>query len=107
MMVIKNSRLKIGMIKYVLLSLSLVANMNVPAQSHLSVIDNYYPILRNSFVEKNAYKTVAFVEQRWRIAGNTGFNESIFYVENILRNAGFKKEVNGEKEGPLTYRIET
>ena len=34
--------------------------------------------LRNAFVENNAYKTTAFVEQRWRIAGNTGFNESIF-----------------------------
>ncbi len=71
------------------------------------VVDGYYPLLRSAFVEGNAYKTVSFVEQRWRIAGNTGFNESIFYVEKILQDAGFKREINGEADGPLTYRIET
>jgi aminopeptidase YwaD len=70
-------------------------------------IDSYYSLLRNSFVAGNAYKTVSYVEQRWRIAGNTGFNESIYYVEKILQEAGFKKEIKGEAEGPLTYRIET
>ena len=64
-------------------------------------------MLRKAFVEANAYKTVAFVEQRWRVPGNTGFNESIFEVEKILQKAGFKKEVHGEVDGPLTYRIET
>ncbi len=72
-----------------------------------SVMDGYYPLLRKAFNEENAYKTVGFVEQYWRIAGNKGFNESIYYVENILKNAGFKKEINGEADGPLTYRIET
>jgi hypothetical protein len=72
-----------------------------------SIIDGYYPLLRKNFNENNAYKTVGFVEQYWRIAGNTGFNASIHYVEDILKTAGFKKEVNGEADGPLTYRIET
>lgn len=69
-------------------------------------IENYYELLRASFNEKHAFETVAFVEQRWRLAGNTGFNESIFYVEKILTEAGYKKEMNGEADGPLTYRIE-
>ncbi len=46
------------------------------------------------------------MEQRWRIAGNTGFNESIFYVEKILQQAGFVKETSGETDATLTYRIE-
>src|SRR5688500_14683127 len=69
-------------------------------------LESYYTLLRNEFNEKNAYETVAFVEQRWRLAGNKGFNESIFYVEDILKKAGFKKEISGEADGPLTYRIE-
>lgn len=69
-------------------------------------IDGYYPLLRNVFVEDNAYKTVAFVEKYWRIAGNTGFDQSVFHIEKILQDAGFKKELNGESDGPLTYRIE-
>ena len=69
-------------------------------------ISGFYPLLRNYFVEENAFNTVKYVEQRWRIAGNTGFNESIFFVEKILQDAGFKQEKTDEKEGPLTYRIE-
>jgi aminopeptidase YwaD len=70
-------------------------------------IDSYYPLLRNLYNGTNAYNTVAFVEKYWRIAGNTGFNESIYHVEKILQQAGFKKEVKGEADGQLTYRIET
>jgi aminopeptidase YwaD len=91
--------------QFLFLSLWLVGYRNINAQNN--VMDGYYLLLRNSFVESNAYKTVGFVEQRWRIAGNTGFNESIFYVEKILQDAGFKKETKGETDGPLTYRVET
>ncbi|MEO6917242.1 MAG: M28 family peptidase, partial [Chitinophagaceae bacterium] len=66
-----------------------------------------FTLLRKEFVAANAYKTVAFVEQRWRLAGNCGFNESIFYVEKILKDAGFVKEKKGETDATLTYRIET
>jgi aminopeptidase YwaD len=72
-----------------------------------NTIDSYYPVLRKSFVEANAYKTVAFVESRWRWPGNTGFNECIYHVEKLLQQAGYKKETKGETDGQLTYRIET
>src|SRR5215468_9239926 len=65
-----------------------------------------FTVLRSQFNSNNAYETVRYVEQRWRLAGNTGFNESIFYVEKILQDAGFVKEINNEAEAPLTYRIE-
>jgi len=70
-------------------------------------IDGYYPVLRKAFVEANAYKTTGFVESRWRWPGNKGYNESIFYVENLLKQAGYVKQVNGDDDGPLTYRVET
>lgn len=76
------------------------------AQQASSREKKYFNLLRSQFVADNAYQTVAFVEQRWRIAGNTGFNESIFYVEKILQQAGFVKETGGETDGTLTYRIE-
>lgn len=76
------------------------------AQKASSLEKKYFDLLRKQFVADNAYQTVAFVEQRWRIAGNAGFNESIFFVEKILQQAGFVKEVNGETDATLTYRIE-
>lgn len=87
--------------------LLLLVVLHTHAQSPVQPFDDLYARLQKSFVANNAYQTVAYVEQRWRIAGNTGFNESIYYVEKILQQAGYKKEVNGEADGPLTYRIET
>ena len=63
-------------------------------------------VIRKAFNEKNAYATVAFVEQRWRLAGNKGFDESIFYVEDILKKAGYVNETNASSSNRLTYRIE-
>jgi len=91
----------------VVLLLILVGGTAFDQDTKSNTIENYYPLLRKAFDGNNAINTVAFVEQRWRIAGNTGFNESIFFVEKILQQAGFKKEINGETDGPLTYRIET
>ena len=62
--------------------------------------------IRSYFNEQNAYQTVAFVEQRWRLAGNNGFNESIGYVEKILKEAGFIRDDEGRSAATLTYRIE-
>jgi hypothetical protein len=91
--------------KYSFFIFLLVTTLFVSAQKS-KTINGYYPLLRNTFVEDNAYKTVAFVEKYWRIAGNTGFDQSVFHIEKILQDAGFKKELNGESDGPLTYRIE-
>jgi aminopeptidase YwaD len=85
-----------------LLSLSLQAQ-----QKNQPPFEEYYPLIQKAFISNNAFETVAYVEKRWRLAGNTGFNESIYHVEKILQQAGYKKEVKGETDGPLTYRIET
>ena len=68
--------------------------------------DNYFKLTRESFNEKNAYETTAFVEKYFRVPGNTGFNASIHYVEDILKKAGYVEQKNNEFEAPLTYRIE-
>lgn len=69
-------------------------------------LKGYYDQVRKQFIEQNAYETVAYVEQRWRLPGNTGFNESIFYVENILKKAGYVNEQKASSTDRLTYRIE-
>ncbi|ARS42801.1 peptidase M28 [Sphingobacteriaceae bacterium GW460-11-11-14-LB5] len=68
--------------------------------------DEYFNLTRKGFIAKNAYETTAFVEKYFRIPGNTGFNASIYYVEKILKKAGFVEQKQNEFEAPLTYRIE-
>jgi len=67
---------------------------------------NYFKLTREGFNEKNAYATTAFVEKYFRVPGNTGFNASIHYVEDILKKAGYVEQKVNEFEAPLTYRIE-
>lgn len=67
---------------------------------------DYFKLTRAGFNEKNAYETTAFVEKYFRVPGNTGFNASIHYVENILKKAGYVEQKANEFEAPLTYRIE-
>jgi len=68
--------------------------------------DQYFNLTRAGFKEKNAFETTAFVEKYFRVPGNTGFNASIHYVENLLKKAGFVEQKQNESELPLTYRIE-
>ncbi|RZL19085.1 MAG: M28 family peptidase [Pedobacter sp.] len=66
----------------------------------------YFELTRKAFNKSNAYETTAFVEQRWRLPGNKGFNESVYHVEEILKKAGFVLQKDNEQEAPLTYRLE-
>src|SRR3954468_23512295 len=91
--------------QFLTLSLSLLLLTAARAQTTSSE-KKYFKILEKTFNEQQAYNTVWFVEQRWRLAGNSGFNESIYQVEKILQQAGYKKETNGESSATLTYRIE-
>jgi aminopeptidase YwaD len=68
--------------------------------------DNYFKLTRAGFNERNALSTTAFVEKYFRLPGNTGFNASIHYVEQRLKEAGFVEQKTDEFEAPLTYRIE-
>ncbi|MXV14753.1 M28 family peptidase [Hufsiella ginkgonis] len=76
------------------------------AQNIKAVTAGYYELTRTAFNADRAYNTVSFVEKRFRIAGNKGFDESIRNVEETLKKAGYVPEKQGEADGPLTYRIE-
>jgi len=68
--------------------------------------EGHFKLTRAGFQENNAFETTAFVQKYFRVPGNTGFNASIHYVENILKKAGFVEQKQNESEAPLTYRIE-
>lgn len=68
--------------------------------------DAYFELVRNDFTGDLAYKTTAFVEQFWRVAGNTGFNESIYWITRELEKSGYQLESDAPTTAKLTYRIE-
>ena len=67
----------------------------------------YFDLIRPEFKGDLAYNTVAFVEKYWRVAGNTGFNETVYFIEEELKKAGYVIETNASEGDRLTYRIET
>ena len=81
----------------------LLSCLNTFGQTQMA---DYFKLTRAGFNANNAYETTAFVEKYFRLPGNTGFNASIYYVENILKKAGFVQQQSDEFEAPLTYRIE-
>ncbi|HRK54045.1 MAG TPA: M28 family peptidase [Cyclobacteriaceae bacterium] len=72
-----------------------------------STIDTYFEMVRPEFKGDVAFETTAFVEKFWRVAGNTGFNESVYRVVAKLEEAGYVLEANAIASDRLTYRIET
>lgn len=67
----------------------------------------YFKLVRPEFKGDIAYETVAFVEKYWRVAGNTGFNQTVNLISSQLEEAGYVMEENAKVEDRLTYRIET
>ncbi|WP_281541877.1 M28 family peptidase [Maribacter aestuarii] len=67
---------------------------------------DYFDIIRPKFTGELAYKTTEFVEQYWRVAGNTGFNKSVYWIADHLEKAGYVLENAAKEDDRLTYRIE-
>jgi len=67
---------------------------------------SYFETLNREFTGDLAYETTAFVEQYWRVAGNKGFNATIFRVASALEKAGYVIEDKARPSDMFTYRIE-
>ena len=65
-----------------------------------------FALVRAELSGDRAIPIVAYVEQRFRVPGNTGFNQSIHFVEARLREAGYVPEGEAPAGARLTYRIE-
>lgn len=68
--------------------------------------NRFFSVVRKELNGERAFETVSFVEKRWRLAGNTGFNESINHIEEKLKVAGFVLEAKAKPTNRLRYRIE-
>lgn len=77
---------------------------NAPLQK---ITDPYFKLVRPEFKGDLAYETVAFVEQYWRVAGNTGFNNTVYQIAEKLKAAGYVLEEKATDSDRFTYRIET
>lgn len=77
---------------------------NAPLQK---VTDPYFKLVRPEFKGDLAYETVAFVEQYWRLAGNTGFNKTVYLIAEKLESVGYVLEEQATESDRFTYRIET
>ena len=71
------------------------------------ISEQYFEIIRPEFKGELAYETTAFVEQYWRVAGNTGFNKSVYWIADHLKKSGYVLESKANDTDRLTYRIET
>ncbi|OOG77395.1 M28 family peptidase [Algoriphagus sp. A40] len=71
------------------------------------VINPYFKMVRPEFKGDLAYETVAFVEKYWRVAGNTGFNQTVYRIAEKLESAGYILEEKAKGTDRFTYRIET
>lgn len=65
-------------------------------------MDSLFRLVRAEYSGERALETTAYVGQRWRLPGNTGFDESIEYVRKLLEKAGFREE----QQERLSYRVE-
>ncbi|MEQ9090250.1 MAG: DUF4910 domain-containing protein [Balneola sp.] len=96
--------------KFKSLSLLIIAvlslSCNKTNQFHAPLVQPYFEMTDSEFNAEQAFETVAYIEQYFRVVGNEGFNNSIYFVEELLKNEGFVKESEAASNDRLTYRIE-
>ena len=66
----------------------------------------YFALTRPAFSGEKARAVVAFMDNYFRVPGNTGFNASIHHVEDILKRAGYVEQSAARPDARLRYRIE-
>ncbi len=91
--------------RFFLSILLLLATRSLLAQPPVPSTESLLAAVRSHYSGDSALAAVAFVGQRWRLPGNRGFDESIYYVRDLLERAGFREEGSAEA-GHLTYRLE-
>ena len=67
---------------------------------------DYFELVRPEFTGQLAYETTDFVEDYWRVVGNTGFNKTIHLIADSLKAAGYVLEEEAKTGDRFTYRIE-
>ena len=79
---------------------------STPVSSTAPSIARYFDLVRAEYSGERARETVGFVEQFFRIPGNTGFNASIDSVIGVLRASGYVDAASARSADRLVYRLE-
>ncbi|MFS4418426.1 M28 family peptidase [Maribacter sp. 2307ULW6-5] len=66
---------------------------------------DYLDLVREGFTGDLAHKTTAYAAQFWRVAGNTGFNKTIFHIVEQLERAGYVPQESATAADRLTYVV--
>jgi hypothetical protein len=98
--------MKKSSIPFLLAFLLLQVQCDTHSQYPDTFSQEYFEMVDAEFDEESAFETVAYIEQYFRVVGNEGFNNSIHYVEEKLKNAGFVEESTADESDRLTYRVE-
>lgn len=96
------NRSKIFLSFFALVTASCIPNTEVQQP----IVKQYFDLVDASFDSEKAFQTVAYVEQYFRVVGNEGFNNSIYFVEELLQKEGFVEESEADSDTRLTYRVE-
>lgn len=99
MIAVKHYYLLIGLVP-------LITFCTPPSEYPETFSQPYFDMVDDEFSDKTAFATVDYVEDFFRVVGNDGFNNSIYYVEDQLMKAGFVEESEANADDRLTYRIE-
>ncbi len=81
-------------------------NCTQPNYETANPSSTYFDLVRPEITGELAFETTAYVEKYWRLAGNAGFDSSIYRVVQQLEKAGYVLEENAGKKDRLVYRIE-
>jgi len=88
------------------LSLTVEAQRQRPRRRPANpAFESWYTLARQAYRPDRAFDIVAFMDDLFRVPGNTGFDASIARVEKELLEAGYRPEESAAGH-PFTYRIE-
>lgn len=76
------------------------------SQQPVNTVKNYFELVRPAFTGTLAYVATDYVEDYWRVVGNTGFNNTVYLIADTLEASGYVLESDATQEDRLTYRIE-
>ena len=68
---------------------------------------DYFELVRPEFTGQLAYETTDFVEDYWRVVGNTGFNKTIHLIADSLKeHLEYNIKKISDTEGEITLAWE-
>jgi aminopeptidase YwaD len=92
--------------KKIVLILSVCTIILISCKAKTTSNETYFDIVRPLFTGDKAFETTAYVEQFWRVPGNTGFNNSIYRIIENLEAAGYLNEDEANNQQRFVYRLE-